>query len=641
MSANSSKIANRKSQLPLIALIAVAMTTTFALGMWLARREQPTEGPTSVVAEFEKRVVAQAVPNAAPTPSSTPIVKPNVKPTAIPATMPVATPSATPIATPSATPRLSATTSTPMDSAPTRAALERDGAFGFPQAGAEVLCDRPDLRVSFWNNDRYFCVQAIAWTDDSDERGEFEGRADVGDHSTLSFASDPNRRTWDLDRGFLLNNHLSTPGMYYSTRISPGGSSGMQDDSQGRGAIRYVTLAGGPKVRIDTFVVPLVEVRKKPGELLSLGVYIASPKPLLDLQLLDEYKSKTVKLAQRATELDLAKFPEDRKTIRARDLGKPAVYAEEFPRHRIVIRQPLLVGRTEVTLGQFKKFIAATSYKTMSELPPGPNDPKLRNPNGPRPTYASSEHSPTDNHPVCYVAWNDAVAFCNWLSQAENLKPCYVEQRGSYTDVPDGNGFRLPTEAEWEYACRAGTDGVFPFGDDPKELERFAWFDVNSKRSSQPVATKAANAFGLFDMLGNVAEFCQDSYVYDWYEKATVEVPNAPVFGSTHVLRGGRYDESPPHCRPAYRRLVYMPKFASQTMGFRIVRALSAPQSPPPSLVAPYTAAKAEELQKSWSEALKKEIEAKNSVGADLILIPPGEFMMGTSEEQLDRILKP
>ncbi|MFB6712641.1 formylglycine-generating enzyme family protein [Streptomyces sp. NPDC056237] len=159
--------------------------------------------------------------------------------------------------------------------------------------------------------------------------------------------------------------------------------------------------------------------------------------------------------------------------------------------------------------------------------------------------------------PVTEVSWKEAVGFCNLLSRATGLEPCYV-----LGDDPDGqdvvcdweaDGYRLPSEAEWEYACRAGTSDT-RYG----ELDEIAWHYGNSGGRVHDVATRAPNAWGLHDMIGNVWEWCWD--VYD-----------PSVYGPYRVFRGGGAYDRPRGCRASCRRRSH-PAFRIDDLGFRLAR---------------------------------------------------------------------
>jgi formylglycine-generating enzyme required for sulfatase activity len=166
------------------------------------------------------------------------------------------------------------------------------------------------------------------------------------------------------------------------------------------------------------------------------------------------------------------------------------------------------------------------------------------------------------NLPVEGVSWGDATNFCSRLTGRER-------QAGR---LPTGYVYRLPTEAEWEYACRAGTTTRFSFGDDPQlaELGKYAWFDGNSANQTHPVGGKAPNPWGLYDMHGNVWEWC-----LDWkavYSGGSVTDPKGSISGSAHVLRGGSWFNLAWNCRSANRDFNF-PDLLIGNRGFRLVLA--------------------------------------------------------------------
>ncbi len=195
----------------------------------------------------------------------------------------------------------------------------------------------------------------------------------------------------------------------------------------------------------------------------------------------------------------------------------------ERPQHKVVITKPLLMSATEVTVGQFKKFAAAMSYQTEAEK--AAQDAKTG-------TYLAAA---SDDLPAAYITWNDATAYCQWLSTQEKTT------------------YRLPTEAEWEYACRAGTTSQYSFGDDVTLLNQYGWSKENAGGKSHPVGTKLPNPFGLFDMHGNLYEWCGDYYDEKWYSASTLNDPNGPSLGSNRVLRGGYWNHLASSCRSAFR----------------------------------------------------------------------------------------
>ncbi len=176
--------------------------------------------------------------------------------------------------------------------------------------------------------------------------------------------------------------------------------------------------------------------------------------------------------------------------------------------------------------------------------------------------------------PVEMMTWTKAALCANARSRAEGLTPCYDEDTAR-CDF-DAGGYRLPTEAEWEYACRAGTDGEYGFGGDPGRLGEHAWYGGNAAKKTHPVGRKKANRWNLFDMHGNVAEWCNDVYEKDCYATAPAENPRGPADGSRYVVRGGAWSSSAEACRSA-ARAAENPGFvdaclAPDTLGFRLVR---------------------------------------------------------------------
>ncbi len=154
-------------------------------------------------------------------------------------------------------------------------------------------------------------------------------------------------------------------------------------------------------------------------------------------------------------------------------------------------------------------------------------------------------------NPVEQVRWSDAVKFCNARSRQEKLKPCYDLKTWQCNFA--ANGYRLPTEAEWEYACRAGTTTAYFFGNDPTKLGGYAWYEKNSGGHPHSVGQKRPNPWGLYDMSGNLWEWCNDFYQVDYYQKSPTENPRGPQQGETKVVRGGAWRFSDESCRSGYR----------------------------------------------------------------------------------------
>jgi formylglycine-generating enzyme required for sulfatase activity len=217
----------------------------------------------------------------------------------------------------------------------------------------------------------------------------------------------------------------------------------------------------------------------------------------------------------------------------------------DFPPPHSVTISAFRLGVTEVTQAQYESVMG-------------------RNP---------SEFQGDARRPVEKVSWIDAIEFCNALSDQGGLKRYYLVE-GSDVTIPDEqvDGYRLPTEAEWEYACRAGSKTVYSFGDDEGELDDYAWFKSNSEDKTHPVGQKQPNAWGLFDMNGNVWEWCQDWYGENYYGQLPVSDPLGPSGGgSARVCRGGFWGDDARRCRSAFR-FRHGPRYRNIILGFRMAR---------------------------------------------------------------------
>jgi formylglycine-generating enzyme required for sulfatase activity/Tol biopolymer transport system component len=176
--------------------------------------------------------------------------------------------------------------------------------------------------------------------------------------------------------------------------------------------------------------------------------------------------------------------------------------------------------------------------------------------------------------PVERTQWTDAVRFCNKCSELEGLTPCYDLEKWECNFA--ANGYRLPTEAEWEYACRAGSTGRYGFEGDENKLPDYAWLKPGSQGKTQPAGQKRANRWGLFDMHGNVWQWCNDWHSATYYNESPKDNPRGPAIGRERVLRGGAWDSTADKCRAAYRHKefpVYTDAcFGTDSNGFRRAR---------------------------------------------------------------------
>ena len=214
--------------------------------------------------------------------------------------------------------------------------------------------------------------------------------------------------------------------------------------------------------------------------------------------------------------------------------------ADEKPIHRIYL-DAFWMSVTEITQEQYENLT------------------------GTNPSYWKDK--PTN--PVENVSWYDAVTFCNKLSELAGFEPCYdlINWKCDFSK----NGFRLPTEAEWEYACRAGTSAKYYSGEEEIDLDIAGWHYANSGGDQQPVAEKMPNRWKLYDMHGNVWEWCNDRYDENYYSNSPNHNPTGPESGSYRVLRSGCACADAYYHRSANREYD-RPTSKGQTMGIRIVR---------------------------------------------------------------------
>jgi len=226
-------------------------------------------------------------------------------------------------------------------------------------------------------------------------------------------------------------------------------------------------------------------------------------------------------------------------------MGSPATEKgradNEGPQHPVTLR-PFWMGKLEVSWDEYDcywKTEEPGKEKQAEQEKANEKDPITR----PTPPYADETFGRgREGYPLICVTHHAAMEYCRWLS------------------LKTGKTYRLPTEAEWEYACRAGTKTAYSLGDDPQQLGDYAWFEPNSEESTHEIGKKKANPWGLYDMHGNVAEWCLDHYKKDSYAGFPTDKPAlSPVLVPTetrfsHVARGGSWTDKAEGCRSAARR---------------------------------------------------------------------------------------
>ena len=223
------------------------------------------------------------------------------------------------------------------------------------------------------------------------------------------------------------------------------------------------------------------------------------------------------------------------------------------PQYRVRISKPFRLSACETTVGQFRAFVGETKYKTDAEASGRGGTVQDRNRQRvqkPEYTWLHPDVAQGDDYPIGQLSWRDCDKFCQWLSGKEHRT------------------YRLPTEAEWEWACRAGSEGAYCFGDDAKELGDYAWYDENSDWKSHPVGQKKPNAWGLYDMHGNVAEYCQD-----WSADLPTGVrtdPGGPEQGRLRVIRSYGFID-PAAALQSDSRAAAGPAYSMFHFGFRVL----------------------------------------------------------------------
>ena len=229
-------------------------------------------------------------------------------------------------------------------------------------------------------------------------------------------------------------------------------------------------------------------------------------------------------------------------------------FEEEAPQHQVRISRGFQIGTYEVTLGQFKQFLSSLDDEERSGIETA--------------AFAKA-NAHGDEAAVAAVSWEDTQAFTAWLNQKEG-----------------GRKYRLPTEAEWEYAARAGSKTIYFWGDTLEQAPEYAWFNIqhadlrkwfpegmfNKKENfAHPVGMKKPNAWGLYDMAGNVWEWVNDRYSATYYQNSPKVDPAGPESGTARCFRGGSWYGSATNLRSALRGL-NVPAYRSDSLGFRVVR---------------------------------------------------------------------
>ncbi|HET6884152.1 MAG TPA: SUMF1/EgtB/PvdO family nonheme iron enzyme [Pirellulales bacterium] len=360
----------------------------------------------------------------------------------------------------------------------------------------------------------------------------------------------------------------------------------------------------------------------------------------------------------------------------------------EGPAHQVVLTRPFYLAVHEVTQKEYAT-IAGSNPSHFAEAGSGSDQVVGLG---------------TANFPVEKVSWNDAAEFCAKLCKHEDLKPSYF-RGGETVSSLKGMGYRLPTEAEWEFACRAGTSTRFWIGDKDQELTAAGWFSRNSGGRTHEVEELLGNPFGLFDVHANVWEWVEDGWQAKYYERLAESGAIDPSYpfsaGSQCVLRGGDWHFNASYCRSS-RRLAYEPTARDTDIGFRVALSADAlrrelptttssaaaatsantnantptpapaptktpdaspaaqpraeartpasllrrpsvpeggawPADAPSPAIAPFDDKQARKHQQEWADYLKLPLEHTNSIGMKFILIPPGEFMMGSTPAEVER----
>jgi len=289
-------------------------------------------------------------------------------------------------------------------------------------------------------------------------------------------------------------------------------------------------------------------------------------------------------------------------------MGSPDGVGEEIEHPaRAVTLTHYAVGKYPVTVGEFRRFVDATGYQTEAEEGEGAwvhnrGDRAQKDDASWRKPYLDQD----DRHPVVCVTWNDAKAYCSWISQQT------------------GQTYRLLSEAQWECACRAGNAGSWCFGDDEAQLGRYAWYGATAGDGTRPVGGKLANAWSLHDVHGNCWEWCEDWF--GRYSGAAEQDQTGPNAGSRRTIRGGSWYSPGGYCASAYRE-PHLPAFRDDNLGFRLSR-----RGPLSSY--PFTLGGTNRVPPPIPEFLPDlhDALANGSVAPTMVWLRGGDFIMGQDD---------
>jgi len=315
-----------------------------------------------------------------------------------------------------------------------------------------------------------------------------------------------------------------------------------------------------------------------------------------------------------------------------RVMGKGIGAVINLPGHRVRLNRPMYMGAHEVTVGQFRMFTEQSGFKTDAER--GLVYEKPYEGKEPIRTWQKTFYKQADDHPVLQVGWKDCMAFCEWLSKRE---------------AKLGHEYSLPTDAEWEYACRAGTTTLWHFGD-PDVYKQMAPQYANMSwkgGGTQPIAVgqKKPNAFGLFDMHGNLCEWVADWHHWYYYLEGPLNDPTGPATQNEHKItrrwvRGGAFNVSSYWARSDMRIRIHQGSNQHDHVGFRVAMHVkdiegAEPAEEPNMRIVGQDKAPADPVAAQQAAVIKdrpKELKIRlnEDVSMEFVLIPAGSFLMGS-----------